>query len=153
MFTDFELLYAATARCSNCNAGLAYPHRPSEIHPRPSAWICSRVLKGEVPAREHTSLPFVFWKVREETSINNMSGQTTRPEGTVALTVGHACCPVATCRKRWKSEPYAAPGLSHHWQPGPCPDCGYAVGAHGSYSSTEGKPIDTRFEDVVFPKR
>lgn len=141
---DKDLLYAATGRC-RCGAGLAYPldhDKAWEIQ----AWVCSAVLKGETEGK-HDSYHWAFYKIREETSINNNGGRTTRPEGTVALTVGRATCP--KCQQIWESEPYNACGLSHHWMPGPCPNCGYAVGAGVSWRSDEGEPIDKRYRDVV----
>jgi ssDNA-binding Zn-finger/Zn-ribbon topoisomerase 1 len=155
---DAELLYAATSRCK-CGAGLAYPmdhDRAMAIR----AWVCSRVLKHEVEETatrppllstksdgEHDAFDWAFYKIREETSIRNEGGHTTRPAGTLARTVGSAKCP--KCKHEWKSEPYNANGLGHHWFPGECPQCGYAVGAQGSYSTSDGPPIDTRFLDVV----
>lgn len=159
--TDKDLLYAATARC-RCGAGLAYP-MDRELSWSIRAWVCSAVLKGEVeskandqtiaalgntaPVGEHDSLPWVFWKVREETSINNRGAYTTRPPGTIARTVGKAKCP--TCSHEWQSEPYDARGLSHHWFSGPCPKCGHAIGGGASYSSKDGPPIESRYLDVV----
>lgn len=144
-YTDKELLYAATDRCK-CGAGLAYPLDHEEaLNLR--AWVCSAALKGEAVGDGHDKLPFAFWKVREETSINNRGGYSTRPPGTVCRTVGKATCP--DCQHAWQSEPYNANGRGHYWFGGPCPSCGYAVGAAGSWSSTEGKPIERRYSDVV----
>jgi ssDNA-binding Zn-finger/Zn-ribbon topoisomerase 1 len=147
--TEQELLYAATARCKGCGAGLAYP-LDFNAAMKLRAWVCSRVLKGEVAPGGHEALPFAFWKVREETSINNRGGDTTRPAGTIARTVGKATCP--KCQHTWKSEPYSACGLSHHWMPGPCPKCGYAVGGGLVTRSDEGEPIRTGYPDVVLPE-
>lgn len=160
-FTDRDLLYAATARC-RCGAGLAYPTDHS-LSMEIRAWVCSAVLRGDVEdqatdqtlvvfrsgpaAGEHDAFPWNFFKVREETSINNTGGHTTRPPGTVARTIGKAKCP--KCDREWQSEPYSACGLGHHWFPGPCPGCGYAVGAHGTYHSDEGEPIKVGCPDVV----
>lgn len=148
--TDLHLLYAAAARC-RCGAGLAYEsgrdHFSRKRFPGQAAWSCSSALKGEVgDGTVHDSLPWMLYKVREETSINNREKATTRPLGTVALTVGKAVCPI--CDKSWESEPYSACGLSHHWFSGPCPGCGYAVGAAGSHSSEEGPAIKVRYRDV-----
>lgn len=144
--TDFELEYAATARCA-CGAGLAYPLDPQEALTR-GAWECSAVLKGEAsPESQHDRLPFAFCKVREETSINNRGGHTTRPAGTVCMIQGHFECP--TCKTKWTSELYQAHGLNHHAYSGPCPGCGYAVGAGGSWSSSDGKSIECRYKSVV----
>lgn len=145
-YTDKDLLYAATARCAKCDAGLAYPRDHDEAR-KYSAWMCSAVLRGDTTERDHDCLPWAFWKVREETSINSRSGLTTRPPGTIARTVGKAKCP--KCEHTWQSEPYDAAGLSHHWYPGPCPGCGYAVGANLSSSSADGPSIEVRFTDVV----
>lgn len=150
-YTDMELEYAATGRCV-CGAGLAHPLDTPEAL-RINAWVCSKNLKGEVPQHlwgEHDVLPFSFYKVREESSINNRGGFTTRPPGTVAMTVGTATCP--KCQHSWKSEPYSANGLNHHWFAGPCPECGYSVGGGSSYSSLDGAPIDSRFRTVVLAK-
>lgn len=145
VLTDKELLYAATVRCK-CGAGMAYPldHGLAQTF---RAWGCSRVLKGEGTDGGHDNLPFMFWKVREETSINNIGGFTTRPSGTVMRTVGKATCP--KCHHAWQSEPYVACGAGHHWFSGPCPSCGYAVGGAGSWSTSEGTPIEKRYTDVV----
>lgn len=159
--TDRDLLYAATARC-RCGAGLAYP-MDHELACAIGAWVCSAVLKRDVAdvatdqtqaafagtptVGNHDCLPWAFFKVREETSINNHGGHTTRPLGTVARTVGKAKCP--KCQHEWQSEPYSACGLGHHWFPGACPGCGYAVGADGTYRSDEGEPIKTGCPDVV----
>ena len=149
---DLDLLYAATERCRKCSAGLAYAidrEKRDELGSLRSAWLCSAVLKGEVEDGGHDSLLWSLYKVREETSINNRTGATTRPSGTIARTVGRAECP--KCRKSWESEPYSACGLSHHWQSGPCPNCWYAVAAEGSWSTAEGEPIRHTFEDVILP--
>lgn len=144
--TDFDLLYAATDRC-RCGAGLAHPQDHTQAM-QLRAWVCSKVLKGDVELSDgHERLSFALYKVREETSINNRGGATTRPAGTVCLTVGKAKCP--KCQHEWESEPYNACGLSHHWFGGPCPQCGYAVGAEGRWSTTEGEPIERRYRDVV----
>ena len=162
-FKDSELLYAATSRC-RCGAGLAYPmdHEAAMIL---RAWVCSAVLRGDVEAvatrripfgpsaseslAEHVAFDWAFYKIREETSVNNAGGFSTRPAGTVARTIGKAKCP--KCSHQWESEPYSAGMQGHHWQSGPCPKCGYAVGATGSWSSTEGEGIDRRYPDIVLP--
>ncbi len=144
--TDTELLYAAGNRC-RCGAGLAYP-LDSELSFKLAAWVCSKALKGDVEG-EHDSYPWAYYKVREETSINNVGGYTSRPSGTVAMTVGNATCP--ECGHQWHSEPYSACGLGHHWFSGACPNCGYAVGAAGTWSSNEGEPIKHRYSTVVLP--
>lgn len=143
--TDSGLMFAATARC-RCGAGLAHP-LDHDLAMKQRAWTCSAVLKDEVNIGEHDSLPFALYKVREETSINNPGGYTTRPPGTVARTVGKAKCP--KCHHEWQSEPYSACGAGHHWFSGPCPGCGYAVGSAGTYRSGEGPPIELRYPDVV----
>lgn len=153
IFTDLELLYAATARCK-CGAGVAYPldHTASmELR----AWLCASVLRGEVPEEhysEHESFPWAMWKVREETSINNHGAHTTRPPGTVAKTVGSAVC--GACQHQWESEPYVACGLGHHWDCGPCPKFGNDCGAGLVHHSSDKRPrIESRYRDVVFPLR
>lgn len=145
-FTDFELLYSATAHCK-CGEGLAYPLDHDEAM-KASAWVCAKVLRGESSPAEHDAFPFAFYKVREETSINNRTKQTTRPPGTICLTVGHATC--KACDHKWDSEPYEAPGLSHHWRPGACPNCGNDCAAHGTWSSEDKRPpIESRYSDIV----
>ncbi len=47
------------------------------------------------------------------------------------------------------SEPYDPSALRRHWFSGPCPECAYAVGGNGSYSSNDGKPINTRYKHTV----
>lgn len=144
--TDKDLMYAATARC-RCGAGLAHP-LDHGLAMELRAWVCSAVLKGDpTEIEDHDSPDFAFYKVREETSINNLGGHTTRPAGTVARTVGHAKCPV--CKHEWVSEPYSACGAGHHWFPGPCPCCGYAVGAGAMWRSDEGPAIEKRYPHVV----
>lgn len=144
--TDMELLYAATVRCSACGAGLAYP-LDHELAWKMRAWVCSAYLKGIAVPGQHDELPFVSFKVREETSINNAGHHTTRPPGTVCRTVGMATCP--KCQHKWESEPYDANGLGHHWFSGPCPNCSYAVGSAGIHRSNDGPSIEHRFLDVV----
>lgn len=141
LYTDRDLLYSATARCW-CGAGLAYPSGHNV-----GAWKCARSLRGEVPEHEHDSYARIFYKIREETSIRNAGGATTRPSGTVCRTVGAATCP--QCQHKWESEPYSACGRSHHWYPGRCPNCGYGVGGQESWSSEEGPAIVVRYRDVV----
>lgn len=139
-FTDLELFYSATARC-RCGSGLAHP-LDHELAFKQRAWNCAAYMRGESAPGDHDSFDFAYFKIREETSINNSGGHTTRPPGTVCRTVGKATCP--KCQYKWQSEPYVACGLGHHWFSGPCPSCGYAV-----YSSKDGEPIETRFSDVV----
>lgn len=159
--TDKELLYAATARC-RCGAGLAYPME-HDLARAIGAWVCSAVLRGDVPGvatdqttaaftgapsdGDHDSFPWAYFKIREETSINNRGAHTTRPPGTIARTIGKAKCP--ECSHEWQSDPYSACGLGHHWFSGPCPGCGYAVGGDGVYRSSDGPRIETRCPDVV----
>lgn len=145
-YTDLELEYAAQARCSVCQAGLAAPLNVTEALAI-AAWTCSAGLRGEVNSNLHDALPYAFYKIREESNINNRAGLTTRPPGTVCKTKGEATCP--KCGTWWESEPYVACGLNHHWFSGPCPTCGYAVGGAGTYDSRQGKPIETRFKTVV----
>lgn len=144
--TDKDLLYAATSRCQ-CGAGLALP-LDHDLSWKLRAWMCSAVLKGEsTEGAAHNSYPWAMYKIREETSINNNGGMTTRPAGTVARTVGKAKCP--RCEWEWQSEPYDACGQSHHWFSGPCPNCAYAVGSGGVWRTDEGESIDNRYSDVV----
>lgn len=157
--TDKELHYAATARCEKCHAGLAYP-MDQRLSLKLRSWICSAVLKGEVPNDEaplertagHTRLDWVMYKVRKETSINNQGAHTTRPPGTIAKTVGHAEC--MQCGHKWDSEPYVACGLNHHWFSGPCPSCGNDCGGAGTWSSDDARPrIEHRYSEVVMEDR
>lgn len=145
-YTDFEIEYAAGAHCDICGAGLAHPLNGREAL-QLGAWVCSKELKSEFPDGAHSRYPFAFYKIREESSINNRSGSTTRPKGTLCLTKGEATCP--KCGTWWEGEPYNANGLSHHWFSGDCPTCGYNVGGNGSYSSNDGKPIETRYRTIV----
>ena len=143
-YSDATLEYAATARCK-CGAGLAHP-LDFEESINLASWVCSECLKGN--ASEHDSFPFAFYKVREETSINNAHGVTTRPNGTVARMVGHATC--GECGHKWESEPYEACGKSHHWLPGDCPQCGNDCGGHGTYSLEDKRPrIEKNYSVVV----
>lgn len=145
-YEDIDLIYSATARCK-CGAGLAYPTNHDEAF-KIAAWVCSFALKNaDASPEDHQSFPWFMYKVREETSVNNGGGHTTRPPGTVAKTVGKASCP--KCRHKWESQPYSAWERPGHWRPGDCPGCGYAVGGHGVYCSDDGPSIDARFQDVV----
>lgn len=146
-YSDYELIYAATARC-RCGAGMAYP-MDQDDSVKLCAWLCSDVLKGtNRDVLIHDDLPWAFYKVREETSINNCSRTTTRPAGTVCLTVGTAKC--GACGNKWESQPYDARGASHHWFPGACPQCGNDCGGNGVWSSEDKRPrIETRYKDIV----
>jgi hypothetical protein len=159
-FTDSELLYAATGRC-RCGAGLAYPLDHEKAW-KLRAWLCSSVLKGEgqahrqmpaafghAPEGEHDAYDWSMYKVREETSVNNDGGRSTRPPGTVARTVATASCP--KCGHKWESEPYDASTIGHHWRSGACPGCGLDHGGDGCTDSRRGPSIDMRFRDVVLP--
>ncbi len=98
--TDKELMYSATARC-RCGAGLAHP-LDHDLAMKIRAWVCARVLRGEgqavdqtisalggdPPPGDHDSFDFAFYKIREETSVNNTGGRSTRPPGTIARTIG-----------------------------------------------------------------
>lgn len=146
-YTDKELLYSATSRCK-CGAGLAYPLKTEEAL-RIRAWVCSEALKGGLElGSQHEAYDFAFYKIREETSINNTCKGTTRPAGSVCMTVGKAKC--GQCGHEWESEPYSACGLSHHWRPGACPQCGNDCGGGGSWSSDDKRPrIEARYRNVV----
>jgi len=148
-YTDLELIYAASCRC-NCGAGMAYPLNHEDAMEL-RAWICSKYLKGELANEDpsqHLVADFSITKIREETSINNREKATTRPPGTKILTVGRARC--GECKHEWESRPYAAPGLSHHWYPGACPNCGNDCNAAGSHSSQDKrKMIEVMFRDVT----
>lgn len=158
-FTDYELLYAAVGRC-RCGAGLAYP-LDHDYARELRAWVCSRVLKEETEGPAYRKLPFgadsvegehdafdwAFYKVREESSVNNEGGFTTRPSGTICKEVGMAACP--KCQHKWESEPYVAHRLGHHWRSGPCPGCGLDHGGDGCSDSRRGPAIEMRFRHVV----
>jgi len=173
-WTDEELLYSATARC-RCGAGLAYPLDHDEAM-KIRAWCCSFVMKSEGSKvtdqtqhafagksneprpGEHDAFPFAFFKIREETSVNNAGGHSTRPPGTIARTVGKSKC--LKCDHEWQSEPYDACGKSH-WRSGPCPSCGNVVGTYderGRYQNGiddsgcmrgDLPRVETRYLDVV----
>ena len=148
-FTDMELLYSATARC-RCGAGLAYPLETAHAM-KLGAWACSAVLTGAVSGPDekgkHIAYPWSMYKIREETSVNNVGAHSTRPPGSVARTVCKAKCP--RCGRAWSSEPYNAAELGRNAATGPCPSCGYSVGAGHSHNSADGAPIDARFPHVV----
>jgi hypothetical protein len=74
--------------------------------------------------------------IEAATSINNAGGATTRPTG-------------SKCGATWESEPYSACGAGYHWFTGPCPDCDCAVGAEGSWRSSDGPAIKARYRDVI----
>lgn len=92
IYTDEQLVYAATARCQ-CGAGYAYPrHTTGEdgVFRTASAWDCSDILteravpEGEPGAMQHSDkLPFAFYSVKsEEQSVVRLGGfMTTRPGG------------------------------------------------------------------------
>lgn len=144
-YNDHELLYSATARC-RCGAGVAYPldhQRALQM----GAWVCSAVLKEDVDVGQHDSFPWAFFKIREETSINNRTGCSTRPPGTVARTIGRASCP--KCHHVWESPPYSACNLNQHWQCGACPRCGHSTGSEHGWHPDKSEAIDTRYRDVV----
>lgn len=145
MTSDEDLLYSATVRC-RCGEGLAYPLDHDLARER-KAWACAGFLKRTVTTGDHDLLPFAFYKIREETSINNTDGHTTRPPGTAAKIIGKAKCP--KCNHEWQSDPYSACGASHHWFPCACPECGYDVGGHGVYRSGDDERIETRYYTVV----
>jgi hypothetical protein len=170
--TDKELLYAATARCQ-CGAGLAHP-LDHELAMELRAWVCSAVLKGEVegkaksppflqapkPDGGHDALDFACWKVREEGSVNDSGGNTTRPSGTVCRTIRTAHCP--KCDHRWESEPYDAStktwdevyngkpyARKGHWLSGPCPNCGNDNHTNNGQPYRTENRIDDRGRSVV----
>ena len=74
-FTDDELVYAASARCEKCNAGLAYPKQCGGDH----QWTCSNVLKCIGRDKNHTALSFIMYEVKSENQPSAM-GRTTRPK-------------------------------------------------------------------------
>lgn len=87
------LLYSASSRCA-CGAGLAYivSRRARQAAGWSDAWVCSKVLLGEVETRpagskggfesrgvdangqEHVLLPWAFYEIKSE-----RDGLTTRP--------------------------------------------------------------------------
>lgn len=95
-YTDEELKYAATSRCV-CGAGLAYP-RDHDDAMELQAWVCSRVMRGDVtlaerptqkgigPAvgkddagQEHQSFAFWCYEIKSEDQ-PSAGGMTTRPK-------------------------------------------------------------------------
>lgn len=81
VYSDAELRYAATARCS-CGAGLAYPAFEYNMH---GAWDCADILTGRaIPSGQpgavtHTDrLPFAFYEIKSEDQ-PSANGTTTRP--------------------------------------------------------------------------
>ena len=74
-FTDADLIYAATARCSLCGAGMAYPKGCGPNH----QWTCSNVLKNIGTDKGHTALPFAFYEIKSENQ-PSAQGETTRPK-------------------------------------------------------------------------
>lgn len=85
-WTDNDLEYAATARCS-CGAGLAYApsERGTGVCKGPSAWDCSDILTGRaIPSGQPGSVkhdepaPFAFYEIKSERQ-PSARGATTRP--------------------------------------------------------------------------
>jgi hydrogenase maturation factor len=75
-FSAADLRYSATARCSKCHAGLAYPKDCDMWH----QWSCSAVLKGEAKdTAGHEALPFQFYSVKSEDQ-PSAGKATTRPQ-------------------------------------------------------------------------
>lgn len=164
-FTVMELLYAADTRCT-CGAGLAYPLNISEAM-KLNAWVCSRVLLGEVvidtsksdpkpnglgPIRrydltgaEHVGLPFWCYSVKSEGQPSAM-GASTRPAGTHVETEPHGLCKcghtwTAALRRSTVDGRQRFEGLD-------CPKCGAAyLNPDGSTSGA----VDARFRTVVVP--
>lgn len=75
-FTLDELRFAAGARCTGCQLGLAYP---KDVGFRGS-WTCSGILLGSAlhDATKHDSLPFMFYEIKSEDQ-PSANGATTRP--------------------------------------------------------------------------
>ncbi len=73
-FTDADLIYSAGARCSKCQAGLAYPKGCDPWH----QWTCSNVLKGIGEDKGHEAFPFSFYEIKSEEQ-PSARGATTRP--------------------------------------------------------------------------
>lgn len=143
MYTDKQLLYSTTARCK-CGAGLAYPLNHKEAL-KLRAWVCSEWLKHSdtLNPKEHESFPFAVYKIREETSINNRGGFTTRPVGTKALTKPEFTC--KKCGTWWEGEAYSACALNHHAF-SDCPTCGAKYLNPDGSSSMD---VEGRYHDVV----
>lgn len=147
-FNDTQLVYTATSRCK-CGAGLAYPRDQREAM-KLRGWACSKVLRGETGPEDkgqHEIFDWAFFKIREESSINNQGAHSTRPPGTALRTIGMASCP--KCGTQWESEPYDAAALGRHWRSGPCPTCGLDHGADGCTDSRRGPAIKWTSRDVV----
>ena len=77
-FTDYELIYAAVARCP-CGHGLAYPKDCGGFH----YWDCSAILKGI--AKDETThtdrLPFAFYEIKSDQQPSAMGASTRIPLG------------------------------------------------------------------------
>jgi hypothetical protein len=159
--TDHDLLYSADHRC-RCGAGLAYP-LDTKLSLAIRAWVCSVVLKQDMtqpehldikatcqirahygatqPEGEHDRYDWAFFKIREETSVNNRHCGTTRPEGTVCRSVAVAKCP---CGNEWQSAPYEAGRSSHLWEQ-TCDRCGCT----SKWKKDNLPRVEVRVKDVV----
>jgi hypothetical protein len=84
------LIFAANARCKECNSGLCYVERQefetgSWLEESKGSWICLETYLASVAKRadfvfkEHQSLPFVFWSISSEIQPSS-TGNTTRPK-------------------------------------------------------------------------
>lgn len=74
-FAPSELRYAATVRCPQCGAGLAYPLDSGPL----AAWYCSeRLLNPNDENSGHETFPFAFYSIKSEDQ-PSANGATTRP--------------------------------------------------------------------------
>ncbi|MGZ6310852.1 MAG: hypothetical protein ACXWOH_09485, partial [Bdellovibrionota bacterium] len=96
-FEEKDLVYAATERCI-CGAGLAHWLPRTALESLPRAWVCSRILKGDVsfsfdtiwkrgedrpPNYEHDQYPFDLVEIISE--LVTPPGVTTRGKNNVAV--------------------------------------------------------------------
>ena len=160
--TDADLLYSACTRCE-CGAGLAYP-LDHEAARKLGAWVCARVLKGEVdttgdvsvnapmsPVRRadaaghaHIALPWWCYSVKSEGQPSS-NGASTRPVGTHIETEPHCKCKACghsyVAARRLASAPFAQ-------RTGGC-DCPKCGASYLSADGGSGDHIDVRNHQIV----
>ena len=73
-FKDDELIYAATARCKKCGAGMACLKNVGSVR----QWTCSNVLKDIGTDTGHDAFNFAFYEIKSELQ-PSANGETTRP--------------------------------------------------------------------------
>lgn len=160
-YTVAELLYSAGARCA-CGAGLAYPLDHNDAREL-SAWVCSRVLLGEVeiagassapsgffaPVERpdvagvvHQGFPFASYEIKSEGQ-PSARGATTRPAGTHIESEPHCRCRACghefVAARRRNDNGRDNEGLD-------CPKCG---ATYLSANSSLSMQIEARFRSVV----